>query len=315
MSNTRRNRMAANLCLSCGGSRDSKAQNCRACTAKNIAQQKAAGTNTTRSRRELAGVCIECGGARDSEAKRCRECTRIMVEKTKARGGLSTRDRRKMAGVCVDCGGELGSSPSRCDVCRVKQVDYRIARQEAASRVDNTICVNCNRPRDQATKLCSVCTANTATASKQWRQERKEVGTQCMYCPAPRWHKSTSCRLHFVEKVLNNFHISAHFSEQMARRLEEADFKCFYTDTVLIPGENASLDHVKPRSKFPHLVDCLDNLVWCDRTINNMKTALEVPDMLTACRKMLEKADRIMAKHIQVSSLPQPLTIPPTSVS
>jgi hypothetical protein len=175
--------------------------------------------------------------------------------------------------------------------------------------------VNCDKPRDQATKLCSACSGTAASASKEWRDRRKETGTQCMYCPEPRWHKSTSCKWHYVEKIISNFGIGPRHAGSIADKLEDSNFTCFYTGVPLVPGENASLDHVKPRSKFPHLADCVDNLVWCDRSVNNMKTAFEVPDFLAMCRKAIERADKIEAKHIEVSSVMHPITIPPTSVS
>jgi 5-methylcytosine-specific restriction endonuclease McrA len=37
------------------------------------------------------------------------------------------------------------------------------------------------------------------------------------------------------------------------------------------PGTTASLDHILPRSKYPHLQDEPTNLVWVHRDVNAMK--------------------------------------------
>lgn len=309
---TRNNRSLLNLCIGCGAARDSDAKNCIACTAKTNAYL-ATRPFTTKNRRDAEGVCVSCGAERDTVAKNCQVCIRKELEAQKrraARGHLTTRERRQQAGTCVDCGGARDPSAARCVPCQSKQVGYKQQRKGLLKRIEGTLCTNCDRPRDQETKLCSACTSSATRASKEWRAKRRETGTQCMYCIEPRWHASSSCRWHFVEKILNNFNIGPRYSGQVAEMLEASNFTCFYTGVPLVPGENASLDHVLPRSKYPHLTDCLENLVWCDRTFNNLKTNYETAELMNACRELLKREEKVAAKTLSISSLPLPATIP-----
>lgn len=316
-SSTRQNRDLLNLCLTCGASRDGNGRYCLSCKAKN-AVYNAGKTDSIKGRRKEAGLCLRCGGVRDGKTQTCQPCIRRSIEEQKdrkARGLETTRDRRQAAGLCLDCGGAKEATASRCVPCQANQEQYRDKRKALEGRLTGVTCLNCHRPRDQETKLCSVCSQSAAAASRNWRTRRAEDGSRCMYCTEPRWHESTSCRTHFTEKIVHNFGIGKEHVERITKQLEDSNFTCFYTGLPLVPGVNASIDHVSPRSKYPELTACLDNLVWCDRQVNNLKTSLTVPELLDRCHAIVERADRIMAKHIQVSSLPQPLTIPPTFVS
>jgi hypothetical protein len=65
--------------------------------------------------------------------------------------------------------------------------------------------------------------------------------------------------------------------------LEKQDFKCPYTGLKLVPGENASLDHIKPVSKFPELACEISNVEWVHKKINWMKMDWDKQDFIDFC--------------------------------
>lgn len=66
--------------------------------------------------------------------------------------------------------------------------------------------------------------------------------------------------------------------EAVATKLEAQEFKCALTGVPIVPGKNASLDHVLPRTKYPELAAELTNLVWVDHSVNVMKQNITPED-------------------------------------
>lgn len=112
------------------------------------------------------------------------------------------------------------------------------------------------------TSWCSKCTIDNQLNK---RKAYKEQGL-CRCCGNKRLKGSTVCFYHFVYLLSNKYQANA---EKLIDKLKEQNFKCFYTNTLLLPSVNASLDHIVPRSKGG--TDEIDNLVWVDISVNNMK--------------------------------------------
>jgi hypothetical protein len=51
----------------------------------------------------------------------------------------------------------------------------------------------------------------------------------------------------------------------------------------IIPGKNASLDHVVPRNGSKDLSGDISNLVWCDRNVNLMKGSKSAEEFRALC--------------------------------
>ena len=64
--------------------------------------------------------------------------------------------------------------------------------------------------------------------------------------------------------------------------------RCFYTNEPISRGVNASIDHVKPRSKNRELAQCPDNLVWVHEEVNAMKSNMDIMSFLRRCQQVLE---------------------------
>jgi hypothetical protein len=215
-----------------------------------------------------------------------------------------TTERRKLLGVCIDCAGPREDASKLCCLaCAGIRNSKKGSTKSYQAHIESGMCGRCGKPRDRATKLCSQCTADTAAASKAWRERRKADGTRCMYCTEPRWHSSTSCRYHFVEKLTHNYNVPKEHVEALAKRLEDCNFLCAYTGQPLVPGVNASLDHIVSRSTDPSRASDPLNLVWCDRTVNNMKTDYSIPELLTFAKALVAREASLLALHNSVATL------------
>ena len=54
--------------------------------------------------------------------------------------------------------------------------------------------------------------------------------------------------------------------------LKKQDFRCAYSGNILILGENASLDHILPKVKYPEKAQDIKNVQWVISDVNKMKS-------------------------------------------
>lgn len=143
------------------------------------------------------------------------------------------------------------------------------------------MCTGCGGARDQQTKMCSGCLSKATARGYRVRVHRRELAGMCRDCGKPTWSENTKrCRYHYVYSILYNFmpRVPPSTIEAVASKLEQQDFRCALTGLPLVPGRNASLDHVYPRSVRPDLTSRLDNLVRVDRMVNEVKQNLSSDD-------------------------------------
>lgn len=72
-------------------------------------------------------------------------------------------------------------------------------------------------------------------------------------------------------------------AERLLQKLKDQEFKCYYTGLPLVPNHNASLEHIKPRSKNPELIYDVDNLVWVRREVNSMRNNFSFERFVELC--------------------------------
>lgn len=64
---------------------------------------------------------------------------------------------------------------------------------------------------------------------------------------------------------------SSKFAMDIKAILDHQEYRCPYTGDLLILGDNASLDHKLPQSRYPELKSDLNNVQWVTKGINIMK--------------------------------------------
>ena len=70
----------------------------------------------------------------------------------------------------------------------------------------------------------------------------------------------------------------------LLKKLKLQKHQCAYTGRKLVAGVNLSLDHILPKSEFPHMKD---NLVWVDLSVNVAKSNLLPKDFLSMCEDVV----------------------------
>ena len=130
--------------------------------------------------------------------------------------------------------------------------------------------------------------------SKDKAKRYLEMGF-CSNCPNPRMPNSNiNCEKHwFAQRANKNLGLgpgTIEAGQALKSLLERQRHACAYTGRLLVPGVNASTDHIKSRSKYPELARSLDNIEWVDITVNRMKTDMDRDEFLATCALIAERA-------------------------
>ena len=124
---------------------------------------------------------------------------------------------------------------------------------------------------------------------------------QCKECGKDRLCGSSVCLDCFFKQIARNLKLSP---QELKNKLEEQNFRCFYTNTLLLPGINASLDHIIPKSKGGS--NELNNLVWVDFSVNRMKNNLDLETFYSNYSSVLIEYKRLASlesSEVQQSKL------------
>lgn len=204
----------------------------------------------TQQRRIDQGLCKDCGEPRGADGTTiyCRKCT-TKISKRSYERKKNIRMCRKEAGLCPSCGKKPEENDGVvCGPCKKKQRDYYHSNK------------------------------------KRWgkgKEERKE----CSCCRNARFYSSKMCETHWYRDIARKYGFRNRH-EDLANLLEKQEFKCFYSGRPLVPGGNASIDHLHPRSKRPELESDLNNVAWVDRNVNRAKGNLSYEEFIRLCKEI-----------------------------
>lgn len=111
-----------------------------------------------------------------------------------------------------------------------------------------------------------------------------DVG-MCRACTQPTIGDQISwCEKHWLEQCAWRSGLrGGGWTEKLKKLLELQNFTCPYTGRKLVIGVNASIDHIQPRSRFPELVNCYENLEWVDVDVNRAKRSLTKEEFIALC--------------------------------
>jgi 5-methylcytosine-specific restriction endonuclease McrA len=157
-------------------------------------------------------------------------------------------NKRRNEGLCIYCGIVPHIAGYMfCNNCRIKVNIQRKKREKKLS--DEGLCIYCKTPATirKINKLCEDC----------WFKDMSG--------------KSTGSRKNW--KAIKDL-----FYKQ--------NCKCFYTGRKLIPGINASLDHIVPKSKNGS--NNINNLQWLDLSINLMKRNMTHDEFISIIKLVVE---------------------------
>lgn len=131
--------------------------------------------------------------------------------------------------------------------------------------------------------ICRVCSRKSASLNQKNNRERcnlkrkrlevaSKLSGKCIKCKDYAIENTYSfCEKHFLKYVSLRHSGTATNWKYLKQLLESQNNKCFYSGIDLILGQNASIDHIKSKSKYPELKHDINNLQWVDIKVNLMK--------------------------------------------
>jgi len=287
----RQHRIDNSLCRQCGNVRDENCSKTLCLRCLSIKKQR-------REDRKINGLCVECGLSKDSLLTVCDIC-RIKINKSHSNRQTLIVNK----GLCRACKKERGQSSAKtlCSEC-AQQTKERSNFLKKENLDKKGLCRVCKNKKDTNTLRCNKCRIEIHLQYKQIKKVNNNNGL-CGDCNNIRYFQSNSCRHHYaIEKgFLCGF--NSLNSEILVDKLESTNFECFYTGFKIIPGETASIDHIKPRSKYPDLASDINNIVWCDFKVNALKRDLSYEQFVDFCvninqKKYVSKESKELAKAI-----------------
>lgn len=185
------------------------------------------------AKRRAEGSCTRCGKPRDSDYLTCQSC-REKLRPVKMKWG----QRQAEQGKCKQC-----SSPTLpgFKLCKAHQAKYNERHHtRRAQRIENGLCAMCGKfPSANAT--CGHFNHST--------------GYECEVC--------------ILKRSARRLWNDGERWTELALLLKMQCFRCPYTKRLLLPGINASIDHIVPVAKGGS--NEIANLEWIDFDVNLMK--------------------------------------------
>lgn len=109
----------------------------------------------------------------------------------------------------------------------------------------------------------------------------------CACCISNKLDNSVYCLYHYVYNAGRAYGVKDK-SQVLALqdKLKSQDFKCFYSGVTIVPGINASIEHVVPRSHGCDSAD-ISNIVWIDLRVNKMKGSMPLNQFIEICSQII----------------------------
>jgi CRISPR/Cas system Type II protein with McrA/HNH and RuvC-like nuclease domain len=113
----------------------------------------------------------------------------------------------------------------------------------------------------------------------EWRNRQKEKN-KCRVCKNDKLKNSAFCEKHyFAELAQRHLGTSTRWIE-LKELWDKQKGKCAYSGRQLTLGLDTNVDHIKPLSKHPELLNDISNLQYIHKQLNFFKQDLEEYDFL-----------------------------------
>ncbi len=156
-------------------------------------------------------------------------------------------------------------------------------------------CISCTKPAKQNRSRCNYCLASSKKSSNKTRQFRID-NVLCVLCGKKPLENLMTCFDCWLSQIGHTNHSKRRIWKKNQRKIlkiiwKQQNGKCIYTGEKLIPGINASLDHIIPTSRGG--ADSLDNVHFTTKTVNQIKSNLTHKEFLNIC-ELISKRNNIM---------------------
>ena len=198
---------------------------------------------------------------------------------------------RKRHKLCILCGKPAHNRTLFCETCRSAHNNrFRVVAQY---RKANNLCHDCGGKIDRPNfTRCSKCAERQHKSFAKLVASRHEKGLCRCGNPATIGKVCNDCWF----KRESQFNTgSKHMWQAIKQLLEKQEYKCAYSGRHLIPGVNASLDHIVPIAKGGS--NDITNLQWVDKQINTrMKFGLSHQEFMSLLHQIISYINQGMGK-------------------
>lgn len=233
-------------------------------------------SNTKRHPPNVAGSCggSDCGG-RNHAGDRL-DVSRARKKAMTDEGPGQTR--------CEVCGKPARPNKTTCARCERQQI-YR-------QRIATGICTKCGGPGRLGRICCEECGKRDSAKTIKRTAGYVNLGL-CYRCGAtpletfkdkpPAARVCESC---YLKRISHKHFGSGKYWQILRDKLVSQDYRCVYTGALLKLGDNATLDHIFPSSRFPEKKRDIRNIQWICQKVNDLKGSY-TPDELLALVKSI----------------------------
>lgn len=196
-----------------------------------------------------------------------------------------TRERKlekRALGFCISCyKNKADEGASACAECKPKLVKH--VRNSQKRRVALGLCIECKLPRGEGSSatLCGSC----AEASRREYRAKVEAGTCVSRFCQSQTTVGLHCLHHWFAVTAGTYRMRAAGITVLKNLWEKQGGLCAITGEPLVPGGNASLDHIVPRSKGG--TNDASNLQWVTLEANWLKRDRTLDEVYDLCERVL----------------------------
>ena len=142
--------------------------------------------------------------------------------------------------------------------------------------------------RDGLKYACKACVRiYLSVRYKKNKADADRNGTcRCFGCKIVTEVGAAYCTDHFFKNSAHGTLKNSSLWQDIKKLAEKQNYICPLTGDKLIAGVNMSLDHIKPSSKYPHLLQDLNNLQWLSKWANLAKLDWDLDVFIANCVKV-----------------------------
>ena len=175
------------------------------------------------------------------------------------------------------------------DVSLQEDIEKFCARCKTLVPIDNFHKDKGNR--DGLKYACKDCVRIYLSARyKKNKADADRNGTcRCFGCEIITEVGAAYCTDHFFKNSAHGTLKDSSLWQDIKKLAEKQNYICPLTGDKLIAGVNMSLDHIKPSSKYPHLLQDLNNLQWLSKWANLAKLDWDLDVFIANCIKVAKR--------------------------
>jgi len=189
--------------------------------------------------------------------------------------------------ICSKCGGHFPLEDFTKDAStrdgrrgRCRSCTRAAANRQTAARRSSGKCTQCGLPHAGQGACCPRCLERHKDA---YVNRDPEI---CWLCRSPDLITALYCESCWLKEASKRFLGSRARGPELKELLVQQGFRCALTGVPLRFGQNASVDHIIPRSQGG--ADTLENYRWVHTRINGLRGDLADPELYDLCLRVVE---------------------------